>query len=129
MTDAEIADLLPGVSYARSLADGIALRCHPQRNPPAVIAAARSEALSLARLIDWSVLPLLPERTAWPERKAYERIQSRLARFGGGQDTLFDYPEEPNKHQLLLDNFDELARRVEAALAKVVKPSKKGGAR
>lgn len=115
MTDEEIADLLPGVSYASTLADGIAKRCHPQRNTPHEISLARAEANNLARFIDWSVLPLLTTPEAWQERKAYQRVQARLFRFGTTEELHGDFPAEIDPHQVLLANFDEAARRMEEA--------------
>lgn len=115
MTDEEIADLLPGVSYARAITDGIAKRCHPQRNTPHEISLARAEANNLARFIDWSVLPLLKDPEAWQEMKAYHRVQARLFRFGKSDELHGDFSDQIEPHQVLLANFDEFARRMEEA--------------
>lgn len=112
--------LLPGVSYAHSLADGIASRAHP-KNPQHVIDAARREARNLSRLITWAILPLAQGE----EAAAFVEIAARLARFGGETETLQDFPETPDRTATLVAQFDELARRVEDAL----RPLRKGGAR
>lgn len=112
--------LLPGVSYAHSLAEGIAGRAHP-RNPQPVIDAARREARNLSRLITWAIVPLAKGE----EAAAFVEIAARLARFGGETETVRDFPETPDPTATLAAQFDELARRVEEALL----PLKKGGAR
>ena len=114
MTDDQLADLDPGVSYAVALTEGIALRCNPHRNTAAVTTAARREANNLSRLIVWAVLPLLA-KTQWHLAQAWQRIADRLQRFGVGEENHADYPEPADHTPLLLANFDELARRVEAA--------------
>jgi hypothetical protein len=125
MTEEEVGLSRPGPSYARALADGIAFRCNPRRFTPEEISAARREANNLARLIEWAVLPLVANKDTG-ERLAFQSIANRLARFGIEEELHADYPESVDQTPLLLANFDELARRVEAALAPL---AKKGGRR
>ncbi len=125
MTDKEVAESLPGPSYARALADGIAHRVNPRRFTPDEISAARREANNLSRLIEQAVLPLVPKNRDG-ERMAFQAVANRLARFGVQEEYHADFPETVDQTPLLLANFDELARRVEAALAPL---AKKGGNR
>lgn len=128
MTDEEIGFSLPGPSYAHALADGIGLRLKSPRFTDVEKTCARREANNLARLIEQACLPGDGKgRTG--EALAYTKIIGRLKRFGREEELHHDFPEAVDSTPLLLANFDELARRVETALAPLARRSKKGGAR
>lgn len=118
MTDKH-TELLPGVSYAHALADGIAARVNPERNTPLTIRAAEAEGRNLARFIQQAVLPLLKSDAQCAERAAFEREVARLERLANAEHDVADFPVEADRFATLAANFDESARRTEEAVRRI----------